>query len=79
MAEVSFTILGKTERMQCEDGQEETLLKLANRINERLMELKGAMGNVSDQKLYLTLCLMMMDEMIDAEKIIDGILNQIQA
>ncbi len=79
MAEVTFTILGKTERMQCEDGQEDTLLKLAARVNERLMELKGGMGNVSDQKLYLTLCLMMMDEMIDAEKLVDGMINQMQA
>ena len=77
MAEVSFTILGKIEKMVCADGQEAHLLKLVHQYNERLNELKSQMGNITDQKLLLTCGLMLIDELIDAETKIDDIIAKI--
>jgi len=67
MPQISVTINGKTFRMACDDGEEERLMGLARRFDGWISELKGAFGEIGDQRLTVMAGIMATDQLSEAE------------
>ena len=48
MAQVNVTISGKTYRMACDDGEEDHLAGLAERLNQSIEQLRARFGEIGD-------------------------------
>jgi len=68
MATVSVTIDGKTYRMACDEGQEDHLAGLANRLDRYIAHLKTNFGEIGDHRLSVMAGIMVMDEMAEMQK-----------
>jgi cell division protein ZapA len=68
MAHVSVTINGRQYRMACDDGQEEHLLRLADDVNGKVDQLKGAFGEIGDTRLTVMAAIMVADELADVKR-----------
>ncbi len=68
MAQVNLTVNGRVYRMACEDGEEEHVLDLGTRFNEAIDELRGALGEIGDQRLMVMAGILMTDRLDDAER-----------
>lgn len=68
MAHVTVTINGKAYRMACDEGQEAHLVSLSDRFNGHVSQLKGAFGEIGDQRLTVMAGIMVVDEMQELEK-----------
>lgn len=66
MAQVTVTINGKTYRMACEEGQEQHLHDLAERFDGYVSQLKGAFGEIGDQRLTVMAGITVTDELQEA-------------
>lgn len=70
MAQVNVTINGRQYRMGCEDGQEQHVTTLAQEIDDRIEQLRGAHGEIGDQRLTVMAALTVADELAEsAERI----------
>src|SRR5918998_1717007 len=54
--------------MACEDGQEDHVNELGVRFNAAIDELRGALGEVGDQRLMVMAGILMTDRLDDAER-----------
>ncbi len=68
MAQVSVTINGRQYRMACDNGEEERLFGLARRFDGFVGELKGAFGEIGDQRLSVMAGIMAVDQLSEAER-----------
>ena len=68
MAHVTVTINGKNYRMACDEGEESHLVSLADRFNDYVSDLKGAFGEIGDQRLTVMAGIMVTDTMQELEK-----------
>ncbi|SFZ83614.1 cell division protein ZapA [Devosia enhydra] len=68
MPEVNVEINGRKYRMACEDGQEPHLLSLAERFNRQIEQLKGAFGEIGDNRLTVMAGIAVLDELGEAER-----------
>ncbi len=68
MAHVTVTINGKTYRMACEEGQEGHLRQLAEHFDGYVGQLKGAFGEIGDQRLTVMAAVMVTDELMELKK-----------
>lgn len=68
MAQVNVTINGRVYRMACEDGQEAHLQGLAQRVDDIIHELRGAFGEIGDQRLTVMAAVTVMDELVEAQR-----------
>ena len=68
MAQVAVTIAGRVYRMACADGEEAHLEGLAADLDKRITELRGAFGEIGDQRLTVMAALAIADEKIEAER-----------
>ena len=66
MAQVNVTINGRQYRMGCEDGQEEHVLALAQEVDDRIEQLRGAHGEIGDQCLTVMAALTVADELAES-------------
>lgn len=71
MAQVTVTIDGKAYRMACDEGQEEHLLGLSHRFDSYVTHLKGAFGEIGDNRLLVMAAVMVMDELAELERRLD--------
>ena len=77
MPQVTVSIDGKAYRMACDDGQEEHLIELANRFDRYVTHLKGAFGEIGDQRLTVMAGIMVMDEFVELQKRVKGMESEI--
>ena len=77
MPNVDVEISGKKYRMSCEDGQQEHLLALAERFNRTVEQLKGGFGEVGDNRLVVMAGIAVLDELAEAERRIESLLQDI--
>src|SRR5690606_1962005 len=63
MPSVSVMINGKSYRMACDEGQEQHLIDLGARINATIDDLRGAFGEIGDQRLIVMAAITMADEL----------------
>jgi cell division protein ZapA len=66
MSHINVTINGRQYRMACEEGQELRLLKLAESLESRIVDLRGKFGEIGDARLTIMAALTVCDELIDA-------------
>ena len=67
MANVNIIFNGKEFLLSCEDGQEEHLKELSEKLNERFNKLKLSLGNIGENKLLLITSISLIDEYYEAK------------
>ncbi len=68
MANVNIKFNNKDYLLSCDDGQEESLEKLANHLNLKYNELKNNLGNIGENKLLLITSIKIADDYFDLFK-----------
>jgi cell division protein ZapA len=68
MAQVNLTVNGRVYRIACEDGEEDHVAQLGERFDEAINELRGAMGEIGDQRLMVMAGILMTDRLDDTER-----------
>lgn len=77
MPEVNVEINGRKYRMACEEGQQQHLLGLAERFNNQVEALKGAVGEIGDNRLTVMAGIAVVDELAEAEKRIKALESEV--
>ena len=65
MANVNIKFNNKDYLLSCDDGQEESLKKLANHLDSKYNELKKNLGNIGENKLLLITAIKIVDDYFD--------------
>jgi len=76
--EVNVEINGRKYRMACEEGQQQRLIGLAERLNTHVESLKGAVGEIGDNRLTVMAGIAVVDELAEAEKRIKALEEDVQ-
>jgi cell division protein ZapA len=66
MAQVSVTIDGRKYRLACNEGEEARLEELAGMVDDKIIELRRAFGEIGDQRLIVMAALAFADQFADA-------------
>ena len=77
MPHVSVTIAGRTFRMACEDGEEERLSGLAQKIDLKIAEMRAAFGEIGDNRLTVMAAITVADELAEAQRVNGALRDQI--
>ena len=78
MANVNIIFNGKEFLLSCEDGQEEHLKELSEKLNERFNKLKLSLGNIGENKLLLITSISLIDEYYEAKNKINEKKKELQ-
>lgn len=78
MPEVNVEINGRKYRMACEEGQQGHLIALAERFNAQVEGLKGAVGEIGDNRLTVMAGIAVVDELAEAERRIAELEAEVQ-
>ncbi len=76
---VNVTIAGRSFRMACGPGEEAHLETLATQIDERINQLRGAFGEIGDQRLTVMAAITIADELAESRKKIAALEMQLAA
>lgn len=68
MAQVQVNIDGKLYRMACDDGQEDHLRALADKLNGKVSDMKVAFGEIGDMRLTVMAAITIADELAEANQ-----------
>ena len=68
MANVNIKFNNKDYLLSCDDGQEESLKKLAIFLDKKYTELKDKLGNIGENKLLLITTIQLIDEYFDLKQ-----------
>ena len=71
MANVNIIFNGKEFLLSCDDGQEEHLVEVADKLNTKFASLKSQLGNIGENKLLLITSIKVMDEYFETKKKIE--------
>ncbi|UYN98135.1 MAG: cell division protein ZapA [Devosia sp.] len=77
MPEVNVEINGRKYRMACEEGQQGHLIGLAERFNAQVEGLKGAVGEIGDNRLTVMAGIAVLDDLAEAERRIKALEAQV--
>lgn len=77
MPEVNVEINGRKYRMACEEGQQKRLIGLAERFNSHVEQLKGAVGEIGDNRLTVMAGIAVVDELAEAERRIKALETEV--
>jgi cell division protein ZapA len=75
--EVNVEINGRKYRMACEEGQQKHLIGLAERFNSQVEALKGAVGEIGDNRLTVMAGIAVVDELAEAERKIKALETEV--
>lgn len=78
MPQIQVTIDNKSYRMACDEGQEDHLTMLAERFDKYITHLRGAFGEIGDQRLTVMAGIMVIDELSEVQKRIKGLETEIE-
>jgi cell division protein ZapA len=68
MAEVELTIAGRSYRVACRDGEEDTLLAAGAMVDAKSREALAGLGSLSEARQLLFASLLIADQMVDQRK-----------
>ncbi len=68
MAQAVVTIAGRTYRMNCDEGDEPHIEELALQVDGKIAELRGAFGEIGDQRIVVMAALTLADELFATRK-----------
>ena len=71
MANVNIIFNGKEFLLSCDNGQEDHLIEVAEKLNTKFAELKSELGNIGENKLLLITSIKVMDEYFETNKKIE--------
>lgn len=71
MGKVSLDINGRKYAMGCEDGEEERLLRLGQKLDDRVAQMANQFGQIGDLRLLVMAGITMMDEVEDTNENLD--------
>ena len=71
MGKVSVDINGRKYAMGCEDGEEERLLRLGQKLDDRVTQMANQFGQIGDLRLLVMAGITMMDEVEDTMENLD--------
>ena len=77
MPEVNVEINGRKYRMACEEGQQQHLIGLADRFNTHVEALKGAVGEIGDNRLTVMAGIAVVDELAEAVRRIKALETEV--
>ena len=78
MANINIKFNNKDYLLSCDDGQEESLKKLANHLDLKYSELKKDLGNIGENKLLLITAIKMVDDYFDLFKKVKSAKNDFE-
>ena len=73
MAQVAVSIGGRVYRLACNEGEEPHLEALARQVDGKIDEIRGAFGEIGDQRLVVMSALTFADELSEARRTIDAL------
>jgi cell division protein ZapA len=73
MAQVAVSIGGRVYRLACNEGEEPHLEALARQVDGKIDEIRGAFGEIGDQRLVVMSALTFADELSEAQRTIDAL------
>jgi len=68
MPHVSVTIGGRAYRLACNEGEEPHLVALAAQVDAKITEMRGAFGEIGDQRLVVMAALTIADQLSEAKR-----------
>ncbi|WP_296709225.1 cell division protein ZapA [Rhodoblastus sp.] len=68
MAQAVVMIAGRTYRMNCDEGEEAHIESLARLVDSKIDELRGAFGEIGDQRITVMAALTVADELVTTRK-----------
>ena len=71
MAKVSININGRKYALGCEDGEEERLLRLGQKLDDRVNSMADQFGQIGDLRLMVMAGITMLDELEDVNTSLD--------
>jgi len=71
MGKVSLDINGRKYAMGCEDGEEERLLRLGQKLDDRVAQMANQFGQIGDLRLLVMAGITLMDEVEDTMENLD--------
>lgn len=72
MGKVSLNINGRRYGMGCEDGEEERLMRLGQKLDDRVNQMANQFGQIGDLRLLVMAGITMLDELEDTSTNIDA-------
>lgn len=72
MANVAFSLNGRTYRLACKDGDEQRLRAMSQEVQSKLDELIAEFGQVGETRLMVMAALLLADELLDARALCDA-------
>ena len=78
MANVNIKFNNKEYLLSCDEGQEESLVELANHLDTKYTELKKNLGNIGENKLLLITAIKIVDDYFDLFKKVKSTKNDFQ-
>lgn len=72
MGKVSLNINGRRYGMGCEDGEEERLVRLGQKLDDRVNQMANQFGQIGDLRLLVMAGITMLDELEDGASDIDA-------
>ena len=71
MAKVNITVNGRKYALGCDDGEEERLLVLGQKLDNRIKELANQFGQIGDLRLLVMVGITMLDELEDTDSLVE--------
>jgi cell division protein ZapA len=68
MAQAVVNIAGRTYRMNCDEGEEAHVERLAALVDAKIAELREAFGEIGDQRITVMAALTVADELVLTQK-----------
>ena len=68
MAQAVVAIAGRTYRMTCDEGEEAHVEGLARMVDAKIGDLRGAFGEIGDQRIVVMAALTVADELVATQK-----------
>lgn len=78
MAQVTVSIGARSYRLACDEGEEEHLESLARRVDAKLEAMRGAFGEIGDQRLIVMTALTIADEFAESRKTISALQAELE-
>ena len=75
MGKVSLEVNSRKYSMGCEDGEEERLIRLGQKLDDRVNMMASQFGQIGDVRLLVMAGITMLDELEDANHEIDRVVE----
>jgi len=76
MAKVSININGRKYALGCEDGEEERLMRLGQKLDDRVNNMADQFGQIGDLRLMVMAGITMLDELEEMNGAVDAEVNK---